>query len=422
MKTFLNISVYLVIAIFFFNNVAKSQLVYNNGLSFYLATGSVTQINGDLQNQTGTIKIDQENGVFAQLNINGNLLNNDNISAEGLINLNGNWINNDNFTADQGTVNLTNTNQIIGGSVETSFYNLDFTQAGIKTLENSQHILGVLDIGDSELKTGTHALYIDNTEFNSLVFNTGFVSSYENGFLQRSMLYAGQYTFPLGVNFNNPVIRKLVISPTLAETSKFNCRFVFDNPNEDGMYTSLLKDSISYINENWYHIINRIAGSDPVKMDIYYHINDGSYNKFANWKTSPSPAWYILKDSYSSNNNDDYLMTENIINDFSYPAFALCKNIIPDVDTLPEEFEAIIYNSFSPNGDGTNDTWVVENCPNCNVKIFNRNGNIVFQSDNNTIDWDGKFKDEKVPDATYYYIIQTSGATRNYKGSVTIIR
>ncbi|MDY0160481.1 MAG: gliding motility-associated C-terminal domain-containing protein, partial [Bacteroidales bacterium] len=117
------------------------------------------------------------------------------------------------------------------------------------------------------------------------------------------------------------------------------------------------------------------------------------------------------------------------ISDFSNPQFVFCykgsapADSIPEPEPEPEELEnIIIYNSFSPNGDGFNDTWIIDNCPNCNVKVYNRNGNIVFSSDDNSISWDGKYNNKKVPDATYYYIISPSNSTEIIKGSVTIIR
>lgn len=75
--------------------------------------------------------------------------------------------------------------------------------------------------------------------------------------------------------------------------------------------------------------------------------------------------------------------------------------------------EGNVYNSFSPNGDGSNDYWKVPvlDCFNENtVTIVNRWGSEVWkgQNYNNTdIVWNGKNKDNvDVPDGTYFYIIQ----------------
>ncbi|MDD3686923.1 MAG: gliding motility-associated C-terminal domain-containing protein [Bacteroidales bacterium] len=409
-----------------FSTILESQLaaqiLTNNGQTIWFETGSQSTIDGDILNQSGTITINSDEPNFATLNIYGNLTNNDEISAPGLINISGNWINNASFEAEEGTINMNGINQIIGGSNETTFFNLDFVINGIKSLESNIHIDGIIDLGDSELNTGSNAAFIDNNNINAVQFINGFVSSDEDGYLQRSMLFAGQYIFPVGENFESPFVRQIVISPSFAEISKFNCRFVLDDPDNNGMYSTLLEDSIEYINEDWFHFIEREAGTNPVKLEIYHLEDDGNFNKFANWKITPQPAWYYSRESYKSSDISWLTITENTFNDFSNPAFILCYKTIPEVDTTPEVEDLIIYNSFSPNGDNLNDDWVVENCPNCKVTIYNRNGNIVFESLENDVNWDGKFKDQKVPDATYYYVIENPSDSKIYKGSVTIIR
>jgi gliding motility-associated-like protein len=406
----------------FTTNYTFAQTLFNNGQTIWLETGSESIVNGNVRNETGKITINTDEPNFAILNINGDLTNNDEISALGLINISGNWINNSVFDAEEGTVNMNGTNQNIGGSSETTFFNLDFVIAGIKLLENNIHINGMIDLGASELNTGSYAAFVDNNSINAIHFTSGFVSSDEDGFLQRSMLFAGQYIFPVGENYENPFVRQIVISPSFAEISKFNCRFVLDDPDNNGMYSTLLEDSIEYINEDWFHLIEREAGTNPVKFEIYHTEDDGDFNRFANWKISPNPAWYYSPDSYKSTDGAWLTMNENIINDFSNPAFILCYKTVPEIDTTPDTEDIVIYNSFSPNGDNLNDTWIIENCTNCKITIYNRNGNIVFESSDNSLPWDGKFKDEKVPDATYYYIIENPADSRTHKGSVTIIR
>ena len=66
---------------------------------------------------------------------------------------------------------------------------------------------------------------------------------------------------------------------------------------------------------------------------------------------------------------------------------------------------------FSPNGDGTNDYYVI-NCPEANpnkseITIFNRWGNEVFHvSGGYKNNWDGTYRGQPLPDGTYYYIFK----------------
>ena len=87
-----------------------------------------------------------------------------------------------------------------------------------------------------------------------------------------------------------------------------------------------------------------------------------------------------------------------------------------------------IIHLFTPNKDGHNDLWKVYS-GNCYekvvVSVYNRWGGLVYHSDNYVNDWDGTYKGNPVPDATYYYVImatKTNGPTVEQTGNVSIIR
>jgi gliding motility-associated-like protein len=75
-----------------------------------------------------------------------------------------------------------------------------------------------------------------------------------------------------------------------------------------------------------------------------------------------------------------------------------------------------IPSGFSPDGDGVNDKFVIEDIDffeSPNLIVFNRWGNIVFSMDDYDNSWDGTNKsnnfslgDGKVPDGTYFYVLQ----------------
>ena len=84
-----------------------------------------------------------------------------------------------------------------------------------------------------------------------------------------------------------------------------------------------------------------------------------------------------------------------------------------------------IPNAFSPNGDGINDTWVIpyiEDYPQCEVSVFNRYGQPVFQSRGYTQPWDGRMKGAPLPVGTYYYVIDLKGGRRKMSGSITLLK
>ena len=84
-----------------------------------------------------------------------------------------------------------------------------------------------------------------------------------------------------------------------------------------------------------------------------------------------------------------------------------------------------IANTFSPNGDGKNDTWIIYNIwlyPSASVKIFNEWGNLLFESNGYPAPWDGTYKGNPLPSATYYYIIDLKNGDSPYTGPITIVR
>lgn len=100
-----------------------------------------------------------------------------------------------------------------------------------------------------------------------------------------------------------------------------------------------------------------------------------------------------------------------------------CKNFDNIFIKVAKDFE--VPNTFTPNGDGINDRWSISNMsvyPNYRAQVFNRYGQVIFDSKNNSGDWDGTLNGTAVPSGTYYYVIDLDGARPTKKGYVTIIR
>lgn len=83
---------------------------------------------------------------------------------------------------------------------------------------------------------------------------------------------------------------------------------------------------------------------------------------------------------------------------------------------------------FTPNNDGINDTWSIQNSeffPQAKIMVFNRLGQMVFQQNGIYEPWDGKdLFGVTVPDASYYYLVYHNGKDDGtiIKGSVTIVK
>ncbi|MGN6179251.1 MAG: gliding motility-associated C-terminal domain-containing protein [Mucilaginibacter sp.] len=85
----------------------------------------------------------------------------------------------------------------------------------------------------------------------------------------------------------------------------------------------------------------------------------------------------------------------------------------------------IVPNTFTPNGDGVNDTWEIKslgNYPKCTVAIYNRWGEKLYSSIGYPIPWDGTYKGVNLPVGTYYYIIILENGVKAISGWVAIVK
>jgi len=94
---------------------------------------------------------------------------------------------------------------------------------------------------------------------------------------------------------------------------------------------------------------------------------------------------------------------------------------------LPYETVVWIPNSFTPNGDGLNDSFSIFSIAvkEMHLKIFNRWGEILFSSDDKSKSWTGINGSKPVKQGVYYY--QITGIANNgksfiYEGNVTVVR
>lgn len=87
------------------------------------------------------------------------------------------------------------------------------------------------------------------------------------------------------------------------------------------------------------------------------------------------------------------------------------------------------FNAFSPNDDGVNDTWEIENIENAlydnnRIEIYNRWGQMIWEGkhyDNKTVVWRGKtLSGQNLPSGTYFYLATIN--EKLYKGFIELTR
>jgi len=110
--------------------------------------------------------------------------------------------------------------------------------------------------------------------------------------------------------------------------------------------------------------------------------------------TAANPTGFLLE-------SEDFIVTVTDLNGCR-ASDTIFVEVLPDLE---------VTSGFTPNGDGVNDTWIIDNIelfPSMVVHVFNRWGTEVFESQgyNATIAWDGTFEGSILPSGTYYFTIE----------------
>ena len=94
--------------------------------------------------------------------------------------------------------------------------------------------------------------------------------------------------------------------------------------------------------------------------------------------------------------------------------------------TVEDTYKIIISNVVTPDGNGKNDYWHIqniENYPRAEVVVMDRWGKIVLKTKSYQNNWDGRNGNNDIlPDGAYFYVITIPGSTYIYKGNINILR
>ncbi len=137
-----------------------------------------------------------------------------------------------------------------------------------------------------------------------------------------------------------------------------------------------------------------------------------NYNNLYNyiWSTGNTSTMQIL----SNMSPGVYVIQVKIIG---------CDTLTDSTKVTVESCDITIPNVFTPNGDGINDQFQITNLeyyPNSEIKIYNRWGKKIYESQNYQGEWDGD-----VAEGTYFYILRLNygnGTLREFHGTVTVIK
>jgi gliding motility-associated-like protein len=167
---------------------------------------------------------------------------------------------------------------------------------------------------------------------------------------------------------------------------------------------------------------------EPNKPTLYNNVVDLNYlknnDKIAAYEwyinNNPSSAW-TPNTSQKFEETGDYYVTLVVISDKG------CKGSVTKLIRVEDEFALFIPNAFTPNDDGKNDVFLPKGTAfkNYSLGIFNRWGELLFNSTEFTNGWDGTFKGEKCPDGVYTYkinVIIEGGKAKEFVGKVSLLK
>jgi len=205
-----------------------------------------------------------------------------------------------------------------------------------------------------------------------------FVSSYNNTSINN--LSAGNYNISV-TDINN--CQGTTIE-TLTEPSKIITSVITSNPSCFGNTDGYIEFQISGGTEPY-----RLSLSDIIiDLPIVKNLKKGIYE-------------FIVSDSHN------------------------CTNKLSAVSLIDTPIDCLkIPDAFTPNGDGINDLWIIENIdmyPSAYIYVFNRWGQKIYQGISDHNPWDGKFNNSFVPAGTYIYTIEPYNGIKTYNGVVTVV-
>jgi gliding motility-associated-like protein len=178
--------------------------------------------------------------------------------------------------------------------------------------------------------------------------------------------------------------------------------------------------------------VNAIPALPITSVDVTYCSNDivsdmtatDALGGLLTWYSDPSANTIIGTGGNFSPNTDIGSVTYYVSETYEG-----CESALSPVTILIENCAIIVETAFTPDGDNVNDKWILldidKNFPNNIVTIYNRWGDLIFQSGKGAYEsnsWDGTYKGKKLPVDSYYYIIEYNDLdTKPSKGNVSII-
>jgi len=299
--------------------------------------------------------------------------------------------------------------QVISGLNRSYLYDAYFDNT---TTAIPFHLSGTISIAnESYFNNGI----VDNEDYGGLfVFEqNGFhTSTSDDSHVDGYVLKEGntEFKYPIG---DGGYYRFASISEPEEASDGFKGKYYLEN--SDDLYPhSNKEDDILVIDNQEYWTIDRYTGNSEVLITLSWRgeTTPTEITDYPDLEQMHIVRWDETEQLWKDEGGVMDVVNQTVTSVVTgYGVFTLARVI--DRGVLPAC--VAIYNEFSPNGDGVNDTFVIEcidNFPNNTLKVYNRWGNLVYSTKNYNNTWtgvsDGRAtfnRDEKLPEGTYYFVL-----------------
>ncbi len=378
------------------------------------------------------------------------------------------WINDasDSLLSGIGTVRLeADGPQNITGQFSTTFHNLELDGSGNQTkslVGVNAYVTGQLVLNDEYLDVQDNMLVILNDDPASLARSGPLTAPYTNntiegtiiststdpnkGFFGRAVREGETYLFPWGgdVAGSNPLFVpiKLTINTLKGSNIRYT-KLVYNTPLIENLDTSRKDTMIDKIWTDWYVKIH--AGDDTTEKEeviTLYAVKTDNFlfegivqwrHDFPAFPEGNPPAWTansFIKDSAvvvvdDTDPNNLVAISNTFIRNYTgstaTPNFTLSDVIFRIVEPI-----VFVPTLFSPNGDGVNDVLYVRGQLNSlKFVVYDRWGNKLFETTDQTLGWDGTVNGKPVNNGIYAYYLEAelaNGELVKQQGYVVLAR
>jgi gliding motility-associated-like protein len=178
-------------------------------------------------------------------------------------------------------------------------------------------------------------------------------------------------------------------------------------------------------------VVNPIPVAPIAGDDATYCYFDEFSPMYAQTTLNGTLTWYSDLELTQQVGFGESLLPSTSVGTYTYyvvETAANCQGPSALVTIVVEQCETEIPTAFTPDGDGVNDFWIIPdlstNFPNNIVRVYNRWGNLIFESEGYATPWDGTYNGAELPVASYYFIVDFNdgGVTKPASGTVTIVR